>query len=193
MTARKYRVVATTRFGGRRLVYHLGSGRYSWRRGKTGKVWLTAQQAEAAKKWVTRRLGKNVRMVGPGQYPFLELVSGAAWPTDKALLRALNRVGQRRRRVVRIISGKRTLAQQQALYDKYQRYLNGGPYANLAAYPNANAPHIRGVAADCGVVSARGRYTSLGLDRKARKHAEAAGLRAWVNGEPWHWQTVHTY
>lgn len=187
MTARKYRVVATTRFGGRRLVYYRGQGRYGWTRGKHGKAWMTPQQAEAAKRWVAKRLGKNVRFVAPGGHPFLELSPGAAWPTDKRLLRALNRVGAERRRTIRIISGKRSMAQQQALYDKYQRYLNGGPYANLAAYPNANAPHIRGVAADCGIVSATGSYQSLGLDRRARKRAEALGLVANVPGEPWHW------
>lgn len=193
MTAAKYRVVATTRFGGRRLVYYLGQGRFSWKRGKTGKAWMTPAQADAAKKWVAKRLGRNSRPVPAGGFPFLELTSGAAWPTDRRLLRALNRVGQRRRRVVRVISGKRSMAQQQALWDRYQRYLAGGPHANLAAYPNDRAPHIRGVAADCGVISPSGRYTSLGLDRRAKKSAEALGLRAWVPGEPWHWQRASTY
>lgn len=190
---RKFRVVATTVFGGRRLIYHVGQGRFSWRRGKNGKAWMTPSQAEAAKRWATKRLAKNVRMVAPGGWPFLDLAPSAAWPTDKRLLRRLNAVGQRRRRTVRIISGKRTMAQQQALWDKYQRYLNGGPHANLAAYPNANAPHIRGVAADCGVIGRTGGYTSLGSDAKARKYAEKLDLRAWVPNEPWHWQRMTTY
>ena len=188
----KYRVAATTRFGGRRLIYSTPRG-FSWRKGKDGRHWLTVGEAERAKKWATRRLAKSVRAYPGGSFPFLELANGAAWPTDRRLLRTLNRVGQRRKRTIRLISGKRSLAQQRALWERYQRYLNGGPYANLAAYPNANAPHIRGVAADCGVINRTGGYQSLGLDRKARKAAESLGLRALVPGEPWHWQRADTY
>lgn len=189
----RYRVAATTRLAGnRRLIYRHPDG-FSWRKGKTGRQWMSASQADAAKKWASRRLAKNIRAYPAGQYPFLELASGAAWPTDRRLLRALNQVGMSRRRVIRVISGKRSLAQQKALWDRYQRYLNGGPYANLAAYPNANAPHIRGVAADCGVINRTGGYQSLGLDRKARKAAESLGLRALVPGEPWHWARASTY
>ena len=189
----RYRVAATTRLGARRLIYWRGGASFSWRRGKTGRAWMPAGAADAAKRWATRRLARNVRAYPPGRYPFLELVPGTLWPSDRGLLRRLNAVGAARKRTIRIVSGRRTLAQQQALYDKYQRYLRGGPYANLAAYPNERAPHIRGVAADCGVLGRTGGYTSLGLDAKARRKALALGLRALVPGEPWHWQRAATY
>lgn len=190
---RRYRVAATTRFGGRRLIYWHGGARFSWFRGKSGKAWMTARAADAAKRWAGRRLAKDVKAYPPGRYPFLELASGTMWPSDKRLLRRLNQVGAHMHRTIRIISGRRTLAQQRALWERYQRYLNGGPYANLAAYPNERAPHIRGVAADCGVIGRTGSYTSLGLNSKARRKAERLGLRALVPGEPWHWQHGDTY
>jgi len=198
MTARKYRVVATTRFGGRRLVYHLGEGRYSWRRGKTGKVWLTAQQSEAAKKWVTKRLGKNVRMVGPGQYPFLELAAGARWPTNKRLLRALNKVGQVLRRSIRIISGLRTPHEAWVLRMRYlagrgnlaarccSRYTTAHSWAQCGKDPWSN--HADGNAADCGVIGRTGGYTSLASNRKARREFQRLGGHFPVVSpyEPWH-------
>lgn len=192
MTAR-FRVVATTRFGGRRLVYHHGNAKFSWFRGRHGKVWMTAAQADAAKRWTTRRLARDPRAVPAGRWPFLELGDGAAWPTDKRLLRKLNRIGQRLKRPIRIASGRRTLQQQQALWDRYQRYLNGGPFANRAAYPDDHAPHIRGVAADVGVIGRKGYVSYMDYSGKARKLAARMGLSARVPGEAWHLQRDVTY
>ncbi len=189
----RYRVVGTTRFGGRRLIYYTGGGNYSWFRGKDGRAWMTVAQADRAKRWASKRLARDVKAFPPGRHPFLELAEGAAWPTDKALLRKLNRIGQHLKRPIRIVSGKRSLQQQQALWDKYQRYLNGGPYANQAAYPNANAPHIRGVAADCGVMGARGYVSFMNYSGKARRLAAKFGLSARVPGEAWHLQRNDTY
>ncbi len=193
MSTAKFRVAATTRFGGRRLVYWHGGTEFSWWRRKKGRAWMPAGAAEAAKRWAGRHLAKNARAYPRGNYPFLELSSGTKWPSDRRLLRKLNRVGAHLNRTIRVVSGRRTMDQQRELWDRYQRYLNGGPYANQAAYPNANAPHIRGVAADCGVIGRNGGYESLGDNRKARRKAEALGLRALVPNEPWHWQHRDTY
>lgn len=184
---RKYRLVATTRSGGVRFVYRQPSG-YSWRKGKHGRKAMTGREAKAAVAWAQKRKAKTTRVLKPGQYSHLRLDPSTHWPLDKGLCRRLNEVGQRMHRIIYIKSGHRTLAEQQYLWDLYQ-----AGRGNLAAYPNPNAPHVRGVAADCGVIDRKGRYKSLGLNGRARKLAEGLGLRAWVPGEAWHWQRQETY
>ena len=92
---------------------------------------------------------------------------------ERELLDALNHVGRRVGRKVFIRSGRRTIAEQQALWDLY-----GPP---RAARPDANAPHVRGVAADCGI---EGR--DIGDYPGARDAMRAAGLSLRVPGEDWH-------
>lgn len=197
MSAR-YRVVATTRFGGRRLVYYVGQGRFSWRRGKAGRAWMSPAKADAAKKWVAKHLGKNSRPVPAGRYPFLELAEGAAWPTNEGLLRALNRTGQRRQRTIKIISGLRTPREAWVLRMKMldgtgntaarccSRYTGRHSWAACGKDPWSN--HADGNAADCGVIGRTGGYTSLASDRKARRLFENAGGCFPVTSpwEPWH-------
>lgn len=185
---RKWRVVATTRFGGVRIIYRLNGGGYSWNPKKGSRAVLTAHQVTEAKKWAKRHAAKTVRTVPLDGWTHLRLDPSTRWPTDQALLRRLNRVGRRLNRIVYIKSGHRNLSEQWGFWNHYQRY--GSP---VAAYPNANAPHIRGVAADCGIIDRRGNYSSLGLNPKARRLAERFGLAAWVGGEPWHIQRRETY
>ncbi len=92
---------------------------------------------------------------------------------NRDLLHALNRVGQRLGKSVFIRSGRRTIAEQQALWDKY-----GPP---RAARPNQNAPHVRGVAADCGIDG-----IDIGNYPGAREAMKAEGVSLRVPGEPWH-------
>jgi hypothetical protein len=95
------------------------------------------------------------------------------------LLARLNRVAMRlsrsegRKVVIFVRSGRRTMDEQWALYRKY-----GSP---RAAYPNANAPHIRGVAADCGING-----LDIGDYPGARAAMRAEGLSLRVAGEDWH-------
>lgn len=179
-----FRVVAVTRFGSRRLVRLSGDG-FGY---KKGRVKMNAVQAEKAKRWAKARLARSVDIIPADQPAFVELAPGAAWPKDRKLVARLNAVGKRRKRLVRIVSGYRSLEAQAALYRAYK-----AGTGNLAAYPNPNAPHVRGVAADCGTVDAKGRYRSLGLDSTAAKVARSLGLSARVPGEPWHWQRDSTY
>jgi hypothetical protein len=159
---RKWRVVATTRFGGVRIIYRLNGGGYSWNPKKgSPRAVLTAHQVTEAKKWAKRHAAKTVRTVPLDGWTHLRLDPSTRWPTDQALLRRLNRVGRRLNRIVYIKSGHRNLSEQWGFWNHYQRY--GSP---VAAYPNANAPHIRGVAADCGIIDRRGNYSSLGLNRR---------------------------
>ncbi len=185
---RRFRLVCTTRLGGVRYVYRQPGDKFSWRKGKRGRAFLDVGEVKAATKWAKRRRAKTTRVLTPGQYSHLRLDPSTRWPLDKKLLRRLNRIGQQRKRIIWIKSGHRTMDEQWAFWRHYQTY--GWP---KAAYPNANAPHVRGVAADVGILDRRGQYRSLGLDAQARKIAERLGLRAWVGGEPWHWQRAETY
>lgn len=193
--SRRKRVVATTLAGRRRQVYrHRKTGRFGWRSGKRWSPWMTAAEARRAVKWTKKRRATAPRIVAHGQPVFVELSPGATWPTDRKLVTRLDTVGRRRRRRILIVSGKRTYSQQLALWRKWQAYRNGsGPPANLAAFPNSNAPHIRGVAADCGTIDRHGTYRSLGLDTRAAHEARELGLAALVPREPWHWQRRETY
>lgn len=77
---------------------------------------------------------------------------------------------------IHVISGARTLAEQEILYDLYKRGLG-----NLAAKPNANAPHIRGIAADAYVNG-----VALRNVRGAAAACERHGLHFPVSIEAWH-------
>ncbi len=195
---RAYRLVVVTRLGGARMVYRSAEGRFSYRRGKTGRAKMTALEIEAGKKWARRRLVRSTRTVGPDQWPFLVL-GDTAWPTNKRLLRALNATGKGRRRLIRIVSGLRTPREAWVLR---MRYLNG--QGNLAArccsrYSGKHSwescgkdpwsNHADGNAADCGTLTGiKGTYTSLANDKKARRLFEKLGgcfpvVSPW---EPWH-------
>ena len=92
---RKWRVVATTRFGGVRIIYRLNGGGYSWNPKKGSRAVLTAHQVTEAKKWAKRHAAKTVRTVPLDGWTHLRLDPSTRWPTDQALLRRLNRVGRR--------------------------------------------------------------------------------------------------
>ena len=90
----------------------------------------------------------------------------------------------------------RTLEEQRRLYNLYK-----AGKGNLAAYPNANAPHIKGVAMDAQTTR-NGRYTpspahvwlSAGAvgsaNPSANEYAQANdfGWYRTVSNERWHWQ-----
>lgn len=88
----------------------------------------------------------------------------------------------------RLNSGRRTMAQQQALYDNYRR--NGWP---VAARPNPNAPHIREGRPDHALdVNDEDGYASGGGADNLRRWAARKGfsLVRTVRGEPWHLEIV---
>lgn len=98
------------------------------------------------------------------------------------LLDRLDRVGARLSRLhgrsvtIFVRSGLRTIPEQTMLY---RRYLAGlGP---LAAPPNPSAPHVRGIAADCGI---DGR--DIGDVDGALGALAAEGLCLPIPGEDWH-------
>ena len=195
---RVYRLVVTTRLGGTRLVYRDRHGRFSYKRGQSGRTRMTAPQIEQGKAWARKRAARKVRVVGPKQYPFLILADGARWPTNKRLLRALNATGQRRRRVIRIVSGLRSPRE---AWELRMAMLNGtgnaaarcclkysGKHSWEACGKQPQSNHADGNAADCGTLTAGGKYRSLADDRKARHIFESLGgcfpvVNPW---EPWH-------
>lgn len=199
MSGKRFRLVVTTRLGGTRQVYLIPHKGFSYKRGKTGRAKMTAPQIEDGKKWARRRLVRAVRVIAPGQWPFLVLASGAHWPTNKALLRALNATGKGRRRLVKIVSGMRTPRQAWELRMAYlrgtgntaarccSRYTGQHSWQSCGKDPWSN--HADGNAADCGTLTGiKGTYTSLASDTKARRIFEKLGgcfpvVDPW---EPWH-------
>lgn len=132
---------------------------------------LTGAEIKKVREWAKRK-GYVLTVVRLDPYPF---VIGDR-DCNASLLRKLNSVGKFLGKKVRIRSGRRTLSEQTALYNRYK---NGqGP---LAAYPNANAPHIRGVAADCEI---DGR--DIGDYPGAVRALDRFGLGLPIPGEDWH-------
>lgn len=109
------------------------------------------------------------------------------WPTDRKLLRKLNAVARDLGVTIHIVSGYRTYAEQKVLYARYIAYLNGGPYANLAAVPGTSL-HETGNAADCSING-----VDIGNFPGAREALRRHGLCLPVGGEPWHVQTGNNW
>ena len=198
---RRWRLVATTRLGAVRVVYRTKRG-YSMRARPHYSPWMTAAEVEHAKKWARRRHVRDLRVVDDDRFTHLRLAAGVRWPTDRGLLHRLNSVGAAMHRTILIKSGRRLLGHPgdypgnpgtQWFYWEAMRAGAG----NTAAYPDANAPHVRGIAADCGVLDRRGHYASIGDNRRARRLMHRVGLCLPVGpssinpqGEPWHVTTL---
>jgi hypothetical protein len=104
--------------------------------------------------------------IQPGRYP------GVTGDTDfvPALGNALSKMALATKTAISVQSGRRSLAEQAALY---AQYLAGT--GNLAAPPNPNAPHVRGIAAD--ITPGRERFGGV---------AGKYGLGFTVPSESWH-------
>jgi hypothetical protein len=101
---------------------------------------------------------------------------------ERDLLTALANVAKDINATIYVRQGRRTIAEQQHLYDLF---LAGK--GNLAAKPNKNAPHVRGIAADCAVGTTRD-GANIGDYRGAREAMKKRGLCLCVGGETWHVQ-----
>ena len=191
---KKYRVVVDTKGGARWAVGKNKLGKFTTDWDKVVKGRFTAEEAEEAKAWAAKKY-KNAKKIwkqSESKRTHLYKKDSAKYPKDSALNKHLDRCGRRMGRRVYIVSGYRSYAEQEHLY---RLYLAGK--GNLAAAPNANAPHIRGIAADCGVITKGGNYLSF-MKYKPKKGVSAAqaaakeDLVASVPGEPWHLQRKAT-
>lgn len=173
-TANAFRRAWVTRF---RRVYVTEDGFYSLRHGGGAHGLLGVIEKNKAvahfkkKQWDVQVAEKEIEL-----YPHL------TGDTDckPALLKALNRAAKEIGEKIHIASGRRVLEEQQALYDDYKA--GRGP---LAAVPNANAPHIRGIAADCWI---NGVNALKWNDAKVRAAFIKHKLCMPVVGETWHVQ-----
>lgn len=164
---------------GKRVIWH-----DSDREGYDGS--LTAEQINRyVKPWAARN--KRTLVLRPiDRYPH---VYGDR-DCNANLLAALERTGkilsrQKGRKIrIRIRSGRRTMAEQTALYN--QNMQSPGvpkPGRPLTAYPNANAPHTQGIAADCEIEG-----LDIGDFPGAIAALDRAGACLPVRTEDWHVQ-----
>jgi len=160
-----------------RRVYVNAAGKPRWTREGNRGI-LTSVEASRVQRWARLR-GMRFRSTSVNPYPHLVGDVDA----NRDLLLKLNRGGARLRKQIRIRRGRRTIAEQQELYALYQA--GRGP---LAAVPNPMAPHVRGVAADCGIDG-----VNIGAWHGAREAMEAEGLCLPVKGENWHVEIGETW
>lgn len=144
---------------------------------------LSREELEAAEKVAARRKWElDVRradLVIP-KYSHLE----GDLDCNADLLRRLDKVAAELGVTIFVRSGYRSLDEQWALY-RQNMAAPGVPKPGrpLTAYPNASAPHVRGVAADCGIDG-----VNLGAwkDGRARSVLLKHGLCLPVASESWH-------
>ena len=110
--------------------------------------------------------------------------SNTKYPTDDKLVAGIKDAAEYFGGDWFYVSGWRTLAQQRYLWDLYQ-----AGKGNQAAYPDKNAPHIRGVAADLSRNGKNiGEYNNI---IRYLKHVH--GIVLCVPNEPWHLQGVWSF
>jgi hypothetical protein len=119
----------------------------------------------------------------------VKLDPGAKWPTDKRTVERLKAVSEDLGKPLWITSGKRELGNrrnpapgtQWYFWNKYQ-----AGRGNLAAYPNPNAPHIVGYAADVVIEQPDGTRSNVGEYVTGRRLLRKHGLVLSVRTEAWH-------
>jgi hypothetical protein len=154
-----------------------GDGRLVFTPEDGARVLLSLHEANEAGGRM-KRLGFEYRVVPVEVEPYPNLAGDL--DCDPDLLRRLNRVGAKLKVTVYVRSGRRTLEEQRFLYDTL------GP--SIAAYPSPSAPHIRGVAADCGING-----VNIGRWPGARDAMKGEGLCLRVPGEDWHVEIGETW
>lgn len=162
--------------------YNTKTERYERQRTRLGKTGFTATQVA----WIRARC-KLLRLRPPVVHPIVPSYPHLVGDLDcnPDLLRRLDAVGRSLGATIRIRSGRRTMVEQQALWDQNMNPTTGRPKPGhaLTARPNANAPHVRGVAADCGIDG-----INIGAYPGARAAMREHGLCLNVSSENWHVQ-----
>jgi hypothetical protein len=154
------------------------TGRVRWYAKDITRGKLTGSDLAAVRKHFDRKWGAGKYKLVTTRVDLYPHLTGDT-DCNPDLLLALERVARRlskqhgRKITIHIRSGRRTLAEQQELWDRY-----GPP---RAARPNPNAPHVRGVAADCGIDG-----VNIGAFPGARAAMKAENVCLRVPGENWH-------
>ncbi len=179
----------------KRLGMHKGNGKLYWAGTRYGKLLAKRGRlslAFVAADWPAlveraRSQGFSIKPVARDPWPHL----AGDRDCNKAVLNALEVAARTLSDVhdefitIDIRSGRRTMAEQTELFATNMHRVDGRwvpkPGRPLTAVPDANAPHVRGVAADCGI---EGR--DLGDFLGARDACDEAGLGFPVPGEDWH-------
>lgn len=121
--------------------------------------------------------------------PTVRLADGAKWPTDTRTVERLKLVAKDLGKTLIITSGKRDLGSRKnpkpgTQWYFWKKYVAGR--GNLAAYPNPNAPHIKGYAADVLIEQPDGTRTNVGEYVTGRRILRKHGLVLSVRTEGWH-------
>lgn len=171
-----------------RRVYVNEHGKVRWHK-QHGHGHLTVPETHTVQRWAIEKYGSRVRVGFQPIQRFPNLIGDL--DCDVELLRRLQHAmevlseKEDRKVVCRIRSGRRTLAEQTALWNQNMHQVNGAwvprPGRPLTARPNANAPHVLGHAADCSIDG-----INFGEYPAARPAAAKAGLAFTVPGESWH-------
>jgi hypothetical protein len=131
-----------------------------------------------------RRSGFRVEVARGRSFPWLILAPGARWPKDRKLLRGMNDAARSVGRRIKIISGFRSTSEARRLYYGWTHRLPG---YNLAAYCcPATSEHCRGLAADAGWITSRGKYLSVGKWRTGLNALSRHNVSLTVRTECWH-------
>lgn len=166
---------------GRWYVAHLrkSDGRYVFNATLGTRRLVTLAEARSARRKF-RLKGFAVRLVPVevARYPNLR----GDLDAKPVILTKLQAFAKQLGETVDVISGARTLAEQQHLYDLYLAGIG-----NLAAPPNANAPHVRGIAVDAYLNG-----KAIGSNSEWRRVARNHGMHFPVSGEDWHAQPIGT-
>lgn len=135
-----------------------------------------ANKIARRKGWIVNDRQANIEVE---EYPYLD----GDLDCNPDLLARLNRVGKRLKRTIFIRSGLRTIREQTSLYQTNMDPATGQPKPGrpLTARPNPNAPHVRGIAADCGIDG-----KDIGDFPGAIDALRAEGLGLPVASEDWH-------
>lgn len=188
----KYAVAAKRRKPGEKYlrVYVDRRGRFQTFKHRHHHGHLTREEVKRCRSWA-KRTGRALRVVAIDPYPW---VIGDRDGLHPQLLRRLNRVGKRLGKTVRIRSGRRTRAEQQALWN--QNMNPDGtrkPGRPLTARPGTSNHEDgdgdgHGEAADCEIAG-----RDIGDYPGAIAAMDAEGLGLPVEDEDWHVEITNSF
>lgn len=144
-----------------------GGKSYTW--SMTNDELALARRVAAKYNWTLIERRADILLKPVDRWPHLD----GDLDCNQQLLDKLDLVARDLGETILVRSGERTMDEQWALYNQL------GP--SIAAYPSATAPHVRGIAADCGING-----VNIGAVKGAREAMLKHGLCLRVANENWH-------